>query len=87
MVVTPGPWLYEFYSFSTVTFATQSAKCGHLWGSVRSAKAGISRNERTPQPKATLCITAFWPPDLRNGSSATEAIDPRVLECPLRPAR
>ena len=22
MVVTPGPWLYEFYSFSTVTFAT-----------------------------------------------------------------
>jgi hypothetical protein len=24
MVVTPGPWLYEFYSFSTVTFATWS---------------------------------------------------------------
>ena len=42
MVVTPGPWLYEFYSFSTVTFTTQSTKCGHLWGAWRSAKAGVA---------------------------------------------
>src|SRR5262249_11117405 len=40
MVVTLGTWLHEFYSFSTVTFAT--TKCGHLWGAWRSAKAGVA---------------------------------------------